>query len=117
MSAITVAAVQGQPWHFEVLAAVIYTFWQIGSNVTAFTSDPAVDMQTVIRPWFPHEFQPFSSFEPTSCDFDVVVLVSFPDGHEDLAKTIGSKACAAHQRFMVIIHNPGNLRAHGVFVV
>lgn len=113
MSGMSVAAIQHQGFHFEVLAAVLYTFAQLESNVTAYTGFPALDMQHVIKAWYPVQFRQHDAFEPVSCEFDVVVLVTFPEGHEKLAEHIGSKACASGQQFIVIVHNPGNLRSPG----
>lgn len=113
MAGMCVAAVQHQGFHFEVLAAVLYTFVQLKSNVTAYTGSPALDMQNIITTWYPVQFRQYDAFETVSCVFDVVVLVTFPEGHETLAEQIGSKACASDQQFMVIVHNPGNLRSPG----
>ena len=81
MSAVSVAVVQGQPWHFEVIAAILYSFVQIGSNTTLYCRNTQTsNLQKVIEPWYSTTFRPYEEFEPVSCNYSLVVFVTFPEG-------------------------------------
>lgn len=67
-------------YHVEVFTALLYAFEEAGANATVFTKlTHLFEVATVISEWQTGAFRSHEELLPKLCDYDVVVLVTYPE--------------------------------------
>ena len=111
---MSVAIIQSQPYHFEVVAALLYTVVQLGLDVRVFCPQQRQgNIQQVVSPWYSIGFAEYGEFEAVSCEYDTIVFTTFIDGDANQFARVSSKHCARPQKLVVVLHNLRTLRTDG----